>query len=45
MSLLDTTKYKDILGNLITDCVFQILSGWQKKNVPNLKHGKEKGLI
>lgn len=26
MPLLDTTKYKDSLGNLITDLVLQILS-------------------
>lgn len=45
MPLVDTTKYKDNSGNLITDLILQILSWLAEEERPKSKHVKEKELM
>lgn len=44
MPLLDTTKYKDSLGNLITDLVLQILSWLAEEERTKIKTRQREGI-
>ena len=44
MPLLDTTKYKDNLGNLITDLVLQILSWLAEEERTKIKTRQREGI-
>lgn len=44
MPLLDTTQYKDSLGNLITDLVLQILSWLAEEERTKIKTRQREGI-
>jgi len=44
MSLLNTTKHKDLLGNFISDLVLQVLSFVSHKELENIKKRQKQGI-
>lgn len=44
MTLLDTTKYKDLLGTFISDLVLQVLSFVAEQERDNIKQRQREGI-